>query len=178
MADVSLVSFPCSAFYGDDKGIIDAGDLPATPDNNDGRAGIKFVDGSDEHAAVSYSFRMPSQYGGSNNLKVSLASHGDAAPGANNGVRWNVACEAITESDAHDLQGGGDYFAAPQALTGTVDANAGELNIDEITFTNAQADGVQPGDIFRLCIRRDSDHADDTYADSVWLLEVQILDVQ
>jgi hypothetical protein len=177
MADVSLLTLPASAFVGDENTIIEAGDIPALPDAPSGRSSIKFIDGADESAAVSQSFVMPTQYAGSNDLKMSIHYFGDAAGGGGS-VKWDVAWEAITESDAHDMHGGADYFDGEQTTTDAVDAAAGELNVASISATNVNCDGVQPGDSCRLCVRRDSADGGDDYADTVWLLAVEILDVQ
>ena len=177
MADVTLDRFSHTDFIGDTNGIVDASDIPAAPDEPS-RPGLEFPDGSDESAAVSAARPVPSQYDGSNNLAVDIYYYGDAVGGGNT-VDWEVCFEAITESDAHDLHASADYFAAVQSVTDTVDATAGELNVARIVFSNAQADGVQPGDLYRLCVRRDSDDAsNDTYADSVWLAAVELIDVQ
>ena len=177
MADVSRVQLSSASFYGDDNTIIEAGDIAATPDNQSGRACMKFPDGTDESAMVSQAFPFPTQYTSGDSLKVKIDWFGDSAPGENNGVQWDVAVEAITPGDAHDLQGTADAFAAAQSGTGTVNASAGYLNSTTITLTQAQADAVAAGDSVRLCIRRDSNHASDTYADSVWITEVEVLEV-
>jgi len=178
MANVSRLTLPPSMFIPDEEGIIDGSDVPAVQDNLNGRVCWKFPDGSDESAIVSQPFVVPSQITSGNSLILRLFTHGDAAPGGSSGVAWQAAWEAITESDAHDLEGTGDAFAAAQAVNADVDAAAGELNVDDISFSQAQADAIEPGDYARIVIRRDSDDAvNDDYADSVWLTAVELLEV-
>lgn len=177
MADVTRVTLDAASFVGDDNAIVAAGDIAAVLDVQSGRQVIQFPDGSDEHAAVSLPFVWPSQYTSGNSVKVKLYAFGDSAPGENNVARFDVAFEAVTVSDAHDLPATADCFASEQSADGTVDADAGELWSVEITLTQAQADAIEAGDVVRLCVRRDSDHANDTYADTVWLYAVEILEV-
>lgn len=180
MANVTRDRLSASLFIGDVKGIVDASDIAATPANVLGRPCIKFPDGSDESAAVTHVLPVPSNYAGGN-IIARIAYCGDSAPGANNGVNFEGAFEAISESDAHDLGPGGtaDAFAAVQEVADTIDANAGELNFADITFTQAQADGLMAGQAFRFVLRRDSDDGtNDTYADSVWVFYVELLEVE
>ena len=102
MANVTRDRLSASLFIGDVKGIVDASDIAATPANVLGRPCIKFPDGSDESAAVTHVLPVPSNYAGGN-IIARIAYCGDSAPGANNGVNFEGAFEAISESDAHDL---------------------------------------------------------------------------
>lgn len=182
MADRFLFSLPADFFIADANGIFDAGDIPALQAAPSGRSSLKFPDGSDESAAVSKSFRWPDGCASASGVKLKLRFFGDAAPGANNRVDFEAAIEAVSESDAHDLHATPDAFAAARGIdtTGyaTVDPDAGEDCEDEITFTEAQADGIEPGDSVRVAVRRDSDDGtNDTYADSVWLQRVDVYEV-
>ena len=47
-------------------------------------------------------------------------------------------------------------YATAQAVLGTEAGTTGELSYDAITFTNAQADGIQPNEFFALKITRDA----------------------
>lgn len=185
MADRFLFSLPADFFLMDSEGILDAGDLPAVQNAPSLRSAIKFADGADESAAVSKPFRWPDGSAGcaaGSGLKLKLRFFGDSAPGANNRIDFEAAIEAVSESDAHDLHATPWAGAAARTVdtTGyaTVDPNAGEDCEDEISFTQAQADGVAPGDEVRIALRRDSDDGiNDTYADSVWLYEVGVYEV-
>lgn len=182
MAENFLFSLPASAFIPDADGIFDAGDIPAVQRAPSGRSSLMFGDGSDESAIVSHSFRWPDGCTSGSGVKLVPRFFGDAAPGGSNRVDFEAAIEAISESDAHDLHATPDCFAAARAVdtTGyaTVDPNAGEDCEDEISFTQAQADNIEPGDSVRVALRRDSDDgSNDTYADSVWVLRVDVFEV-
>lgn len=178
MADEFRFTLPAGMWIGDENGIVDAGDNPSTPDAPSGRSSGKFPDGSDESAMVSQSFSIPSSdiWTSGSGAKLKIYYFGDAA-GGGNAVRLEAAFECITESDAHDLHAGADFFAAVQGVTDTVDAAAGEECVAEISFTQAQADAIEPGDSCRLVIRRDSDLAGDNYADAIWIKQVDLLEV-
>jgi len=178
MADIFRRDFDAGFFFGDNDTIIEAGDLPATPDAPSGRASMKFLDGADEHAMKSKSFTVPDSNVWTNGSGAKLKIHyfGDKI-GDGQSVVWDAAFECITESDAHDMHGGADYFAAHQSVTDAVDVNAGEENVATITFNQAQADAIANGDAVRLCIRRDSADGSDDYTDSVWVTHVDLYEV-
>lgn len=178
MADEFRFSFPASFFIGDQNAIVEAGDIAAVHDSISGRASIKFIDGANESAAVSQSFSCPSDaWTDGSGVEVRIHYFGDAA-GGGAGVKWDVAFEAISESDAHDMHATADAFDGEQTVTDVVDAAAGELNIAIVNFTQAEADAITNGDAVRMVLRRDSaDGVEDDYADSVWVTHVDLYEV-
>lgn len=177
MADESRASFPASFFLGDNNAIIEAGDIPAAPSNVNGRVVMKFIDGSDESAAVSFSFGIPDSniWTSGSGVKLKIYYFGDSA--GTNSVIFDAALECITEGDAVDMHASGDAFAAHQSVTDAVDAGVGRLNVAEISFSQAQADAIEPGDSCRIVLRRDSLDGSDNYADSVWVAHVDLYEV-
>ncbi len=177
MADKSRISLSASFFIGDENAIIEAGDLPAAPDSPSGRASMKFVDGADEHAMVSQSFSVPDLniWTSGSGARLKIYYFGDSA--GTNSVIFDAAFECISPSDAHDMHAGADYFAAHQSVTDALDANAGELNVTEIVFNQAQADAIEPEDAIRIVLRRDSADGSDDYADSVWVTHIDLYEV-
>lgn len=178
----TLFRYPLNAamFQGDNVGIVDAGDIPAAPDNINGRTAMKLVDGSDEPAATSNSIGIPSSEVWASGSGITFKIHyfGDPAGSGSEVVALQIACEAITEGDAHDMHASGDYFAATQEVIDIVSTGAGNENVATITFTQAQADAVEPGDALRIVLRRDSDGgaAVDDYADSIWVTHIDMFE--
>ncbi len=178
MADKFRMSLPASAFVGDQNTIIEAGDLAAVPANPSGRASMKFEDGADEHAMVSGSFSIPDTniWTDGSGAKLKVYYFGDKI-GDGQSVVLDGAFECITETDAHDMHATADAFAAHQSVTDAVDAAVGELNVAEISFTQAQADAIAAMDACRLCVRRDSLDGSDDYADAIWITHVDLYEV-
>lgn len=178
MADKFRISLSASFFMGDNNTIIEAGDIAAVPAAPSGRAAMKFIDGANESAMVSQSFSIPDAniWTSGSGAKLKIYYFGDKI-GDGQSVICDGAFECITPSDAHDMHAVADAFAAHQSVTDAVDANAGELNVAEISFSQAQADAVEPGDACRICIRRDSADGSDDYADSVWVTHVDLYEV-
>lgn len=95
---------------------------------------------------------MPGQYDGTSSLDVVLAWKFSAYVGSQT-CDWEVSFYRIAD-DADDLE---TYsFATAQTSTPTEASAAGELSYDAITFTNAQADGVQGNEWFVLRVVRDA----------------------
>jgi hypothetical protein len=178
MANLFRYTIPALALQGDNVGIVDAGDIPALPDNVNGRAAMKFPDGSDESAGLTptYSVPSPDVWTSGSGVLLRIQYFGDSAGGGND-VVLQAALECISDGDAHDMHADGDFFAAVQEVTDTVNANAGYKNIVDIPFTQAQADAIEPGDGMRIVIRRSSNDGGDDYADSIWIEEIGFFEV-
>jgi hypothetical protein len=86
-------------------------------------------------------------------------------------VKWNAQIERLNEGGA-DLDV--DSFAAVQTVTETTEGTSGELTYTGITFTNAQADGIQPGESYRLRIIRDAVAGADDMVGDAQLLSVEL----
>jgi len=110
---------------------------------------------------------MPEHYSGGD-ITVVLTWYGtDVALGD---VKWDVSWERI---EAGVLLLTGDSFAGVQ--TSTVTQTAINVALETpIVFTQAQADGIVPGDAYRILIMRDSNDAGDTCVGDVGLLAVHV----
>lgn len=86
-------------------------------------------------------------------------------------VKWNAQIERLDEGGA-DLDV--DNFAAVQTVTEATEGTSGELTYTGITFTNAEADGIQPGEAYRLKIIRDAVAAGDDMVGDAQLLSVDL----
>jgi hypothetical protein len=86
-------------------------------------------------------------------------------------VIWNAAFERM--DTALDIDA--DSFAtAIAAAAATVPGTSGFPKYTTISFTNAQADGIVAGEMYRLKITRDADNASDTAAGDAELLGVEV----
>lgn len=99
---------------------------------------------------------MPGQYDGTSALEVVLHWSSDATSG---NVKWDVAFKRVTD-DGDDLDS--ITFATIQTVTSATASAAGELSYSVIDFTNAQADGIQPNEVYFIRVERDSADAADT----------------
>lgn len=99
---------------------------------------------------------MPGQYDGSGALEVVLHWSSDATTG---NVKWDVSFKRVTD-DADDLDT--TAFATIQTVTSATANAAGELSYSVIDFTNAQADGIQPNEVYFIRVERDSADGGDT----------------
>jgi hypothetical protein len=169
---------PASMFVPDTDALIAVGDLGAYLDKVATKTALKFPDGSDEYCGLSPYLLVPSTFTAGHSLQIRIHYFGDAAPSSNNRVDWEVAVEAVTASDAFDLQGTNSSFDSTTASYDEIDANAGELTVHEITLANGDADDLAANDLIRVALRRDSDDGtNDTYADTVWVLGIELVEV-
>jgi hypothetical protein len=100
---------------------------------------------------------MPGQYDGTSALEVVLHWSSDVA--GTEVVKWDVSWKSISDDDV-DMDSAA--FAAIQTVSATTASAAGEMDYAVIDFTNAQADGIQPNEVFLLRVERDSADAADT----------------
>lgn len=147
---------PASMFVGDGDAQLVAGDDPCGVVAHNGAMALSFPDGSDESAAVSQWVEMPSAFA-SGTLKGRVFYYAESATSGDFDLEGYL--QAVTPgSDTLDLEAATSWDSANQAdlpASGT----AGDLLYADVTFTNK--DGVAPGDLFRLGLRRDSDDATD-----------------
>ena len=95
---------------------------------------------------------MPPTYDGTSSIVVTLPWKFSTYVGSQT-CDWEVSFYRIAD-DADSIE---SYtFAAAQAVLATEASATGEVDYDTITFTNAQADGVQPGEWFVLKVTRDA----------------------
>ena len=84
-------------------------------------------------------------------INVVIEWAADTATSGNGG--WDVSIESVTP-DADDLDS--DSFASAQSGSDTTASVAGETIETTVTFTQAQADSVADGEMFRIRISRDT----------------------
>lgn len=95
---------------------------------------------------------MPGTYDGSSGLTVTLGWK-FTTPGSSQTCDWEVSFYRV----ADDADSVAAYtFAAAQTVLATEAGTSGELDYADVTFTNAQADGIQPNEMFILRVVRDA----------------------
>lgn len=90
------------------------------------------------------------------------------------GIRFDALVEAVTSGDATDLDAGDSFDTANGASDTGVPGTAGYMEQLSITLTNA--DSIAAGDLVRLRIRRDPNHADDNATGDCYVLAVEFRD--
>lgn len=162
----TILNYDVGSFVGDNLPVT-AGDKAAYQKYINGGWYVAFPDGADEYAAVSAWQRVPQNYAGG-----ALTANIGFITGATTGdVVFEVYVFAITSGDAVDLDSTTSYDAVNSA-TIAVPATAGYAQVSSITLTNK--DSIAAGDIVRILVRRDSDHASDTAAADFYLATVDI----
>jgi hypothetical protein len=111
---------------------------------------------------------MPEWYNGGD-ITVYLAFMADGITTGN--VVWNVYFEAPAV-DSDDL----DTIAwdTAQSVTDAVPGTDGQYTVASITFTNAEADSITAGSMFRIRIERDASNGSDTAAADAQLTMVAL----
>lgn len=95
---------------------------------------------------------MPGQYDGSTDINVVLGWNFLTYVGAQT-CKWDVSFGRIAD-DADSIDS--VVFAASQTLTPVEPSATGEVDYATISFTNVQADGIQPNELFILRVQRDA----------------------
>jgi hypothetical protein len=130
---------------------------------------ISFDDSTDEHQ--DFLIRVYDGYDGSSGVTVRLPWSAESA--VVNDVKWDAAFRRLN-FDGEDVDTSHSY--SYQTTTDTAPGTQGHITQATITFTNAQADGVQPGELAILRIRRDAnDVADDMSNDAYLWPAVQVV---
>lgn len=122
-------------------------------------------------AEISYwSLIMPGQYDGSSNLEVVI--HWKATTWVTAVVtHWDVSFYRIAV-DVDSLEA--FSFATAQTAEPTIATATGEMDEAVITFTNAQANGIQPNERFILRISRDGGDAQDNLTGDAELIGAEV----
>lgn len=163
---VTILNYDASNFVGDLLPIT-AGDKAAYQKQVNGAWYLAFPDGADEHAAISHRYRVPQNYAAG----ALTANVGFITVATTGNVVIEAYIESVTTGDATDLDSTTSFDAANSA-TIAVPATAGYPQVSAVTLTNK--DAIAAGDIVRVLIRRDSDHASDTAAADFYLSTVDI----
>jgi len=149
--------------------LFDAGDGGVFMDFlNQTRQCWRFASDDVERAIQTQVVEMPTTYTGGT-LKMKLLWIANANTGA---VQWEAYVEAITEADAFDIYANQASWDSANTLTETVSSTLGYLMLSEITLTNK--DSVAVGDSVRFALRRDADHASDTFAAYAYVFSIAI----
>jgi len=97
---------------------------------------------------------MPGTYNGTSDLSVDISFLMESGNPGTKVVRWDVSFERIQSGDI--LGSTGISFYNIQSGESTVYNTATKNNIGTVTFTNAEADGIQPNEWFRTKITRNN----------------------
>lgn len=128
---------------------------------------LEFDQATDETAR--FTAVLPRQYGGGG-VTVALHLTDAADTNAAHASYWDVAFERLT---AQDLDA--DSFAAAQSNHAHPNGTSGIPVVIDIPFADgAQMDSVGAGELFRLSVTRDANHASDDWGGDAQLLAVEI----
>ena len=168
----TLISLPASSFIGDQDAQLVTGDAAASHINLVGRPALAFDD-TEEEAAVSVEFEMPSQYSGSG---LTATVHFAMASEEMMNVAIDIFVEAKTsDSDALDMESASGWGSVNSGTMQVDSAAEGAPQTLDITLSNN--DSVAVGDLVRIGIRRDADHeTDDDHAGDMFVFCVTLED--
>jgi hypothetical protein len=96
--------------------------------------------------------QMPGQYDGTSSFKVKIGWKFATFVGAQT-CDWEVSFYRVAD-DLDSIEA--FTFATMQGVLATEASATGEIDYADVTFTNAQADGVQPNEWFVLRLVRDA----------------------
>lgn len=138
----------------------------ATLDARNQRPRLDFDDTTDEAAVFSYI--MPQNYSGQG-LLVILHITDTADTTAAHASYWDVSFENGTGLDQDS-----DSFDSAQSNHAHPNGTSGIDTTCEISFTNAQIDGIAAGDPFRIKVVRDADNGSDDWSGDAELTGVEV----
>lgn len=128
---------------------------------------ITFEDTVDKE--IRYEDIIPATYNANRGVQVVL--QWAAATAIVGDVNWVVAFENLA-AGGQDLDS--DGFAGGVIVADTTDGTNGVLTYTVLTFTNAQADAIAPGNSFRLRVSRNASGGADTMVGDAQLLGVHV----
>lgn len=144
--------------------------LYATRDNRNGHPVLDFD--ADQTEAAIFSDVLVEHYAGTTGITVYLHVSWSSDTNAAHKTRWEVSLERIGDGQ-QDVDS--DSFAASQGVSQNVVANSGDVDITSIAFTDgAQMDSIAVGELYRIRVQRDHDHADDDATGDAELHAVEI----
>ena len=161
-------TLPATFFIGDGDAQLVAGDVAARRVNHVGRPGWAFDDTAEE-AILSAEFDVPSTHTGSGTFKAILKLA--AASDATNDSRFDVFVEKKTPgSTTLDMEAASGWGSANSATKSFAGTTAGDLVELAVTLS----DSVAAGDLLRIGVRCDCDHADQDVVGDVFLYAVVV----
>jgi hypothetical protein len=164
-AAIILARKQLDSFTANDAVFVGASAASGTARN--GHSLIAFDDTAVEE--IIFEGLMSNDYDGLASMVVDL--QWAAATAVAGDVKWNVQFERLAEA-GQDLDV--DGFAAALTVTQVTNATAGVLTYSAITFTKAQADGINSGESYRLKVTRDATNVADDMVGDAQLLAVDL----
>lgn len=164
--DEFVVFTPDDAIFGEVQGFQNA-----EPGVRNLRPILEFDDTVLE--AIVFSGAMAAHYDVTHSLEVRIDWSGPATVGGGD-VQWLAAWESLSLlADNIDA----NSFATAQGAVGMVPGTSGQIQRTTITFTSAEADGIAPGEDFRLQISRDPADDDDDMVGDADVIRVSIVEI-
>ncbi|MHC4431032.1 MAG: hypothetical protein ACYTBS_04260, partial [Planctomycetota bacterium] len=114
---------------------------------------------------------LPIEYNTSEELRVKL--WWVAATATSGSTRWSVAFEKLIPNGPINVDS--ESFAANQASNDPTNGTNGFINAVSLAFDNAEADGLQPGNAFRLRVQRQGSASGDDMSGEAQLMRVSML---
>lgn len=139
----------------------------ATLDTRNVHPVLEFDDTTQEEGV--FSSTMPRAYGAAASIDVILCWMADTA--VTGAVVWGVAVERMDTSLDLDAD---SFAAAINSAATTAPGTSGQPLYTAITLTNAQADAISAGEMFRLKVARVVGDAGDTMVGDAQLLGIEV----
>lgn len=170
MAFKTLLHLSPLDFFPDRAATLVAGDNPCSVEFINGKPVLAFDD-TDEEAALSVPFVMPTHYAGGT-LKAVLHCTFESEITVTDEAVFDVAVEAFSPGEAQGTSSFDTVNSAEVDPPGT----AGQTASQDVTLTNK--DSVAVGDLVRVGVRRDTDAAADTCTDDCYVHGIEIQEDQ
>lgn len=142
----------------------------AFPDKTSGTGHFVAVFEDDGDPFLAWDGRMPPTYNGSN---LSVTIHWASVTVTTGGCVWDVAFERLDENGQAITSSG---FAADLSIITNPSSTADALVYSTLSFSNAQADGVQASESFRIRVTRNTTSGSDTMVGSAFVLNVGVIE--
>ncbi len=139
---------------------------PAVAQSRNEHPVLAFDDTTDEN--VIFNSLMSEDY---SDGALTVEIHWVAKTATTGDVKWDVAFETLADA-GQDIDS--DSFATVQSSTDTTDGTSGKITVSSIAFTQAQADAIAKGDVYRLKLTRDANAGGDTLSGDAEVLRVSI----
>jgi hypothetical protein len=143
----------------------------ASPDKVSGTGHFGAIFGDSGSHYASWDGRLPPTY---NNANLQVIIHWASLTVTSGGCVWDVAFERLAEN-GQSLSSSG--FSPDLNSVGNPSGTLGALTYTSISFSNAQADGVQASESFRIRVTRDTLSGSDTMIGDAFLLNIGVIEV-